>query len=151
MRVLDAATSRDHVRGLVHLDTQRATAGLDLTVGEVERITGPGALDFGGSQFEPASTGRLEPELADPGDDYGWWELGPGSYLIRYNESLELPAGTIGVLHPLPRLMRAGASQPTFVVDEDVDPLEALLTVGEGGCDLKENCRVARLLLIEAS
>ena len=149
MRIFDADATSERVQGLVHLDTQRAAAGLDLTVDEVARLTGPGALDFGGSEFEPADLTTLDPELASPGDDYGWWELAAGTYAIRYNEALALDDGQVGIIHPLPRLQRAGASHGSFVVDGAEDPVETLLTVGQGGCRLKENCRVSRLLVVE--
>lgn len=150
MRILDADATAERLDGLVHLETQRAPTGLDLTVGSVARITGGGKLDFGGSEFEPAARETLEPELADPADDYGWWELEPGSYLVRYNEVPELGDGELARVHPLPRLLRAGAAHPAFVVQGRRDPLETLLTVGTGGCGLKENCRVSRLLVATA-
>lgn len=150
MRILDADATAERLDGLVHLESQRAPTGLDLTVGSVARITGGGKLDFGGSEFEPAAREVVEPELADPADDYGWWELEPGSYLVRYNEVPELGEGELARVHPLPRLLRAGAAHPAFVVQGREDPLETLLTVGTGGCGLKENCRVSRLLVATA-
>lgn len=151
MRILDADAAAGQLDGLVHLDTQRAAAGLDLTVGRISRVTGPGALDFGGSEFAPAGRKLLTPELADPDDDYGWWELEAGTYVVRFNEALALEEGQLGVVHPLPRLQQAGASHPTFVADGDEERLETLLTVGEAGCRLKENCRTSRLLLLDGS
>lgn len=149
MRILDADATSGHVGGLVHLDTQRAPSGLDLTVDGIARVTGPGRLDFGGSEFERAAAGELGPVLASPDDDYGWWELDAGTYVVRYNETLELTEGQVALVHPLPRLLEAGASHPAFVADPGAGPLEVLLTVGEGGCGLKENCRISRLLVAE--
>lgn len=149
MRILDADATGGLLDGLVHLDTQRAPAGLDLTVDEIARLTGPGSLDFGGSEFEAADLRTLDPERASPDDDYGWWELEAGTYAVRYNEASELEEGQVGVVHPLPRLQRAGAAHASFVVDGRQDPLEALMTVGGAGCRLKENCRVSRLLVLE--
>lgn len=152
MRTLDAEETRECVDGIVHFDTQRAPLGLDLTVEAVFRVEGPGRLDFGGSEFEPAPRERVEPELASSDDDYGWWELEPGdSCVIHYNEGLDLGAGQVGKLHPLPRLQQAGASHPAFVVQGSQESLAALLTAGRGGCRLKENCRVSRLLVTERS
>lgn len=149
MRILDADATAARLDGLVHLDTQRADSGLDLTVDEVARLTGPGSLDFGGSEFEPADLTTLDPELADPADDYGWWVLEAGTYAVRFNEAIDLAEGQVGVVHPLPRLQRAGAAHAAFVVDGAEDPVEALLTVGAAGCRLKENCRVSRLLVLQ--
>lgn len=148
-RILDADETAAHVEGLIHLGTQRAPRGLDLTVGSIARITGAGRLDFGGSEFEPARREELEPRLAAEADEYGWWRLDPGSYVIRYNERLVLEPEQTGQVLPLARLLRAGASHPSFVVTGTEDRLETLLTVGSGGCELKENCRVSRLLVTE--
>lgn len=150
MHVLGADATRDRVSGLVHLETQRADVGLDLTVDRIDRVVGGGRLDFGGSEFEPARTEPLEPELTAPNDDYGWWELDAGRYLVRYNEALEISDGRLSVVHPLPRLLRAGASHPAFVPDGTKAPLEVLLAVGEAGCALKENCRISRLVRVES-
>lgn len=152
MRILDADETRSQLAGLVHFDTQRAPAGLDLTVDRIARVTGPGRLDFGGSEFAPAEREAVAPRLAAPDDDYGWWELEAGTYVARYNETLELDPGRVGAVQPLPRLLRAGASHPAFVVEGgegDGGPLEVLLTVGDGGCALKENCRISRLLVAD--
>lgn len=150
MRILDADTTAERTEGLIHLDTQRAEAGVDLTVDEVHRLTGPGSLDFGGSEFEAAARERLEPELAHPDDDYGWWRLAAGSYLIRFNEAPALEEDETGLVFPLDRLGQAGASHDAFLVRGRQDPLETLLRVGEAGCRLKENCRVSRLIVTEA-
>lgn len=150
-RILDLDDTRSHVGGLVHLDTQRAAVGLDLTAGEVFRVTGPGALDFGGSELERAGRAEVPPELRSEEDDYGWWELEPGSYIVRYNETLDLEAGELARVLPLERLLLAGASHAAFLVDGPRDPLETLLTVGGAGCNLKENCRVSRLLLTSSA
>lgn len=148
-RILDLDETRSHVEGLLHLDTQGAAVGIDLTVDEVHRVAGPGSLDFGGSEEEPADLEEMEPELRDPDDDYGWWELEPGSYVVRYNETLELEEGRLAQLFPLERVLRAGASHPAFVVDGSRDPLETLLRVGSAGCSLKENCRISRVLILD--
>lgn len=149
--ILDLDATAAHVSGLVHLETQRAEVGLDLTVGAVFRVTGPGSLDFGGSEEESADREEVTPRVRQEDDDYGWWELRAGRYVIRYNESLALEAGQLAHVLPLERLFQAGSYHPTFVVDGSRDPLEALLVVGEAGCDLKENCRVSRLVVTQVA
>jgi deoxycytidine triphosphate deaminase len=135
--------------GLVHLDTQRAPDGLDLTVDAVFRTTGHGQLDFGGGEFEAAPREQLTPVLDDPADDYAWWTLEAGAYVIRYNESLTLTDGQRARVYPLERTLHAGAHHGTFVLDEGRDPLETLLVVSRMGCRLKENCRVSRLVVLD--
>ena len=148
-RILDDDGTRAVLHDLVHLDTQRAAVGLDLTVAAVYRVTGPGSLDFGGSEEEAADREEVLPRRRRTDDAYGWWELRAGRYVIRYNESLELADGQIAQILPLERLLRAGSHHPTFVVDGPRETLETLLVVGEAGCDLKENCRMSRVVVSE--
>ncbi len=147
MRSADAIPQQ--LDGLVHLDTQRAPSGVDLTVDTVYRTTGHGQLDFGGSEFQATPRERLDPVLDDPEDDYGWWTLEKGAYVVQYNESLTLEENEQAVVSPLERTLLAGAHHGTFVLDDGRDPLEALLVVSRMGCRLKENCRVSRLVVLD--
>lgn len=148
--ILDLDETRARVDGLIHLDTQRAAAGIDLTAGEIFRLTGPGSLDFGGGELEAADRAKVVPELRDGDDDYGWWELRAGSYVVRYNESLDLEDGELAHVFPLERVLVAGASHAAFVADGPREPLEALLSVGAAGCNIKENARVSRLIVLKS-
>ena len=145
MRTADALAQQ--LDGLVHFDTQRARNGLDVTVDTVFRTTGHGQLDFGGGEFQAVSRERIEPVLDDPEDDYGWWTLEKGAYVVQYNESLTLAEQQQAVVYPLERTLHAGAHHGAFVLDEGRDPLETLLVVSRMGCRLKENCRVSRLVV----
>jgi len=151
MPVLDAEASSAHVASLIHLDTQRAEPGIDVTVEAVFRVTGPGRLDFGGSEYQPAGREEVPPQRAHPDDEYGWWKLERGTYVIRYNEALSLDEGQHARVFPHPRLLQAGATHAAFVVDATSGPMETLLTVGDAGCHLKENSRVSRLLITGAA
>ncbi len=131
--------------GLVHFDTQRAPNGIDLTVDTVFRTTGHGQLDFGGSEFASAPHESLTPVLDDPEDDYAWWTLEEGAYVVRYNESLSLEEDQQARISPLDRTLHAGAHHGTFVLDDSRDPIKTLLLVSRMGCRLKENCRLSRL------
>ena len=131
--------------GLVHLDTQRAATGIDLTVDAVYRTTGHGQLDFGGSEVAEAPREKITPTLDAPEDDYGWWTLEEGTYVVEYNESLRLDDGQRALLRPLERTLLAGAHHPAFCLTDSRDPLHALFLVTRMGCRLKENCRLTRL------
>lgn len=139
----------EQLDGLVHLDTQRAPNGVDLTVDAVFRSTGPGQLDFGGGEYAAVPREPLTPVLDDPDDDYAWWTLEEGTYVVQYNESLTLTDGQRARLYPLERTLQAGAYHGTYVLDEGRAPIETLLVVGRMGCRLKENCRLSRLVLSE--
>jgi hypothetical protein len=125
------------VDGLLHEETQVHDAGVDLTVATVERITAPGRVDFGGGELEPAEHEPVEQYWRHPDDDYQWWDLSSGQYLLTFNESL-----TDGPVRIQPRtaLLERGVTHPTLWLSS----LPALpLTVGDGGIHLKENARVS--------
>lgn len=135
------------VDGLVHLDTQRAASGIDLTVDAIYRTTGHGQLDFGGSEYKSVPREPLTPVLDDPDDDYAWWTLEEGAYIVEYNESLTLTDEQRAQITPLERTLHAGAHHSTVLRTEGGDPLSTLLVVSRTGCRLKENCRLSRLIV----
>ena len=140
----DAEELLERVDGIVHEDTQLHEAGLDLTVAEVYDIDRPGEIDFGGDELEAAVSSPHETNLRDPDDDYAWWELGAGTYLLEYNEGLasEEPL----VCQPRSELLERGGTHPTVFVRE-LSPIP--LSVPLAGLDLKENARVSTLLTSE--
>lgn len=145
MELLDGADAAERLEDLIHFDTQSRGSGIDLTVGEVHDLEGSGRLDFGGGEFEQAATRPIPPELADEDDEYGWWHLDPGFYLVRYNEGFFPEEGEFGIVRPLPRLLSAGASHPTFHVESEQSQLGTLVEVGAQGVEMKENFRASRL------
>ncbi len=147
--MLSADALAQQIDGLVHLDTQRAADGIDLTVNAVYRTTGSGQLDFGGGEFESVPRESIPPTLADPDDDYGWWRLEEGAYIVEYNEALTLTEAQRAQVSPLKRTLSAGAHHATFGLTEGRAPMETLLVVSRMGCDLKENCRLSRLTVYE--
>ena len=127
------------VTGLVHEETQvRDDGGVDLTVTEVYEVETPGRVDFGGGELEAASLAPVETERRDPDDDYGWWNLEGGQYLVEYNEGLT--GGRRVEVQTRDELLARGASHPTL----RVDTLGRMpLAVPRGGLRLKENARVS--------
>lgn len=132
------------VDDLVHEPTQSDGRGLDLTVADVSRVVGPGRVDFGGGELASAELEAVETERRNPDDDYGWWDLENGQYVLEYNESLSLPADERPVVQTRDELLTRGAFHPTL----HVESLEGVpLVVGGAGLRLKENARVSTLLV----
>jgi hypothetical protein len=131
----------DHIENIVHEPTQTEGHGFDLTVDAVHAVTAPGAIDFGGGELDAAETTPLDTVKNEPDDDYGWWTLSPGTYLVAYNESLA--ADEPLVLQPRGALVERGASHPTLHV---TDLPRVPLSVPEAGLHLKENARVSTLV-----
>ena len=133
----------EYVDDLVHEPTQTEDRGLDLTVADVARVAGPGRVDFGGGELEAADLESIETERRNPDDDYGWWTLEAGQYLLEYNESLAAPEDVSPVLQTREAVRARGAFHPTL----HVESLDAVpLSVGGAGIRLKENARVSTLL-----
>lgn len=154
MRLLSADETHARLDGVVHFDTQQSAArdGLDLTAAALFAFTAPGRLDFGGDEEVHAERRRLDPEKADPDDDYGWWDLDAGTYAVRFNEAVELASGQVALLAPHERLLQAGAQHSVCWLRaprEASEALEAVLTVGAAGLHVKENARLSTLLVFE--
>lgn len=136
----DMSDPSDFIDGIVHEPTQVHADRVDLTVDAVVALDGRGCIDFGGDEHAPADATLLDPERRDPDDDYGWWELSAGTYLLEYNESLR--EGPF-MLQPHPRLLVLGATHPTMSVSE---LSRVPLQVPDEGAAIKENARVSTLV-----
>ena len=130
----------DAVSGIVHEPTQTEGPGLDLTVASVHEPTKPGQVNFGGGELAPAETTELDPAKRDPDDDYGWWDLDAGTYLVAHNERLEAEEPVM--LAPRVELVERGAFHPTLRVAELP---RVPRVVPDSGIGLKENARVSTL------
>ncbi|ACV10961.1 deoxycytidine triphosphate deaminase [Halorhabdus utahensis DSM 12940] len=130
----------DNVEGIVHEPTQvHEDGGVDLTVTEIYTVETPGRVDFGGGELQPANVAPHPRVWRNDDDDYQWWHLDAGTYLIEYNESLSETA----LLQPRSEIVERGASHPTLRIAE----LPRMpLTVGGAGLRLKENARVSTLI-----
>lgn len=137
------------VDGLVHAETQVGERAVVLTADTVERITSMPAFDFGGSEYAEAGTDVVEPVKRDDGDDYGWWELDEGAYVVRLNESVRLPEDLTGVLQGWWRLTANGVQQPTQVLHGDHPSLHQLIRIPATGARIKENARISELRVFE--
>lgn len=130
-----------YVDGIVHEGTQLHDRGLDLTVDEVYTIEDPGRVDFGGGELEAAAIEPHERTERNPDDEYEWWHLGSGRYLLEYNERL---VGDRPLTLQTRRAVREnGAFHPTLTVRELG---RVPLSVGGAGIRLKENARVSTLV-----
>jgi len=128
------------VDGIVHEPTQTEGSGVDLTVAEIYEITAPGRVDFGGGELEPADIDPHPAAKREADDDYTWWTLDAGQYLIAYNETLSLPADVTLVVQTREELLARGAFHPTLHTRELA---HVPLSVGGAGLKLKENARVS--------
>lgn len=139
-----------NISGLVHQDTQQQKFRLDLTLSEVHEFTGAGSLDFGGSEFEPATTQIIKPKKNDPGDDYGWWNLKGGIYRAICNESFKPLENHAIFIVPHEHAQSAGVMVNTIVADRNLNSaaISLLIHVPDAGCKIKENARFASAYMV---
>ncbi len=116
-----------------------------LTVNRIGVLAGRGSLDFGGSEYSQAQVDWLEPQKKQEDDKYGWWHLPPGSYLIEFNESIELPTGSRVYLQIWDKAGRNGIQHPFTVLEETRSPVQTVVSVGPEGIDIKENARLSQI------
>lgn len=129
------------VSGLLHEETQVHDHGVDLTATEVYEIDGPGRVDFGGGELEPAGVHPHERHWRNEDDDYQWWRLEAGQFLIEYNESLD--SDGLVLIQPRQALVERGAFHPT-VRSRELSRMP--ISVGGAGILLKENARVSTVV-----
>lgn len=147
-RLIDAGRMVDLAEGLISAKKQRGDFTLDLTVRDVAKIESGGALDFGGSEFRAASAHSCVPEKKSPEEPYGWWNLGPGTYLIAFNETLAADGQGLIVIFPHNRLLAAGGWHPSAVVPTLDREVRVPLEVGAHGLAIKQNARVSRAIML---
>ncbi|MFO8006807.1 MAG: dCTP deaminase [Candidatus Brocadiia bacterium] len=126
----------------VYRDKQVDRDGVHLTVGQVSRLEARGSIDFGGGELEQAPATAIEPVKRDPADDYGWWNLRPGAYVVTFNESVRDGAPPL-LLVTNNRLLSCGCAIAPIVLSGG--RVRSVLTVADHGVAIKENARAALL------
>lgn len=148
-RILTGDEVLSVLTGLIHPPTQAGPASVTLTVRAIERVVGPGSLDFGGSEHKPVETETVEAVKSDPEEPHGWWELGRGRYRLVFNEEGAIPEGHAGLLTPWPVAVSSGLIQPTVLVPPGARLPSLVIAVGAHGIKIKENARVSDLVLFK--
>ena len=134
--------------GLTDPGTQVQMNGVDLTLAEVGALgAGPGRVDFDNSA-------RRIPRSAPipPGED-GVWRLAPGSYWVRYRETVNIPPDAFAIGRTRSSLLRCGAHIGTALWDSGYSGRSgSLLVVSHpDGLELTEGARILQLVFFRLS
>ena len=138
----------ESIDNLVYEPLQVHEHGVDLTVSAIYAVDGPGSLDFGGDELEDAELEPVPTSLRHPEDEFGWWHLDGGQYVVQYNEfltDLDDPAW----IQPRNELLARGASHPSVRVFSHL-PLMPI-QVADGGIEIKENARISTLIVTDTA
>ncbi len=125
-------------------EAQTTDGRLIFTLMRIEQILGEGKVAVSPEGSEDARRVK-RPARGSTGDESdAWWELGEGSYLITYNEKLDVPEGGTLVIQPHASVMKNGLWHPTlFVRDWDRDMEAVLMVVSVRGLRIQENSPVS--------
>ncbi len=138
-----------HIEDMIYKETQVQDYYIFLTAKRIFTITKRGDVDFGGGEYKESEIKEIHPVKISPEDNYGWWSLKEGQYLIEYNEKIKesIPKEDIIIVQPSLRLIRNGSSHPSLVVSEP-GGIATILYVGKRGITIKQNARISILLII---
>lgn len=140
----------DNINNLIHQETQLQEHCLDFTISEIHEFSNAGSLDFGGDEFEPASTTKLDTVKKDSDDSYGWWNLAGGTYLAISNESFNPMENQVVFILPHLHAREAGLMINTVIAegDESGSGIRIPIHVPGVGCKIKENARFATAVMV---
>jgi dUTP pyrophosphatase len=130
------------VENMVDPGLQVQENGVELTVREVHRWSGLGAISLRNEERQLANSTPLA------FDETGWLLLPHGSYRVIYNEIVSIPKDLIAVGRPRSSLLRCGATIASAVWDAGYSGRgESLLLVhNPDGLRLQKDARVLQLL-----
>jgi dUTP pyrophosphatase len=147
LHTLIADAERPLLSDYLDLDGQLQPNGVDLTLREVSRHIGAGAIGVD-------SVDRVLPELEPIAFDAdGWLTLPPGQYHILYNEVADIPETLMAFGRPRSSLNRCGVTIHTAVWDAGYRGRSTSLLVinNPAGFRVQRNARVMQLVFFGMS
>jgi dUTP pyrophosphatase len=135
----------EDIMSLLHVGADELDcAGLKLTLREAYVMNSPGMLGL---------ESRRLPDYKAVEANGNMISLGPGAYLVKYNEYVEIPNGYIGFAVQRSSLLRMGASLQTAVWDPGFRGRGSglLIVYSPHGIILERNVQLAQLVLARLS
>jgi dUTP pyrophosphatase len=130
------------ITDLQDLEAQLQPNGIDITLDSVSRYRGLGQLGLTNAE-------RLLPqteELIFEAD--GWLYLPPGSYQVRFNETVNLPDSIMAYARPRSSLLRSGVALHTAVWDAGYSGrgVSLMVVYHPAGFRVMRNARICQLV-----
>ena len=144
MTILTGSEAHSLLESMIDPDKQTQMCGMELTLQKVERFTSNGALAFDNQE-------RVLPQTEIMNfDQSGWIQLAPGSYLVTFNEIVNIPRDVAALARARSSLLRCGAGLETALWDPGYrGRSQSLLVVyNSQGLRLKKNARLMQLVFL---
>jgi dUTP pyrophosphatase len=138
--------TRQLVRNLRHVPQQQQPCGVDLTLRQVSEWTSAATIDFDNTKRQAAKTSSL------PFDNTSHTiTLQPGSYLVDFNETIQIPRNCMASVFPRSSLWRSGVGIDAGVIDAGYEgAMGALMEVkNPSGVVLYKNAKLAQVVFEE--
>jgi dUTP pyrophosphatase len=144
MTILTGSEAQNLVESMIDPETQTQMCGMELTLQKIERFTSAGAV-----AFDNIERVRPQTEPMDFGAS-GWIDLPAGSYLVTFNEIVNIPKDVAALARARSTLLRCGASLETALWDPGYrGRSQSLLVVyNPHGLRLKKNARLMQLVFM---
>ena len=139
------------IAGFIDLNTQLAPNGFDLSVAGISQFSASGALDFSNKERVVPKNKEILAKKSKPQDKFGWWQLKKGSYKIRTNETVKLPADLVALAFARTSLLRMGGFTQHGVWDAGFCGRGEFILVVDNpkGIKIKQNARIAQLVFLK--
>lgn len=129
------------VSNLIDPTIQVSPNGIELTLFKIFQFDEPGVIDFSNRERQIPKNKELKPKD-------GQYTLPEGTYLVTYNESVQIPPDMIAIGRPRSSLLRSGVTIESAVWDAGYKGRSrGLLTVyNPHGVIIKQNARLLHLI-----
>ncbi|KAH7078204.1 putative dUTP diphosphatase Dut [Paraphoma chrysanthemicola] len=140
------ALSRKVITQLLSAKHQTQPCGVDLTLKRILKWSSPGTIDFDNTQRKTAQTIEI-PFETDPNPSE-YLDLACGSYLVEFNELVDMPLDLMGQILVRSSLFRSGALIHAGVMDSGYKgPIGAMLqVVNSHGLRLFRDAKLAQMV-----
>lgn len=115
--------------------------GYDFTLGKIEKIIGMGTL---------LHNDKLLPEYREVQPQYRYYRLGPGLYLVEFEEYVKIPANYMGLMWPRSSLVRCGVDMATAIWDAGYEgrSKSTMNVINPAGFTIEPGTRVGHMVLV---
>ncbi len=144
MTILTGAEASGLVESMIDPGTQTQMCGIEMTLQRIERFLSAGELAYDNSERKLPETEALQFDESD------WIKLEPGSYLVTFNEIVNVPKDAAALARPRSSILRSGATIETALWDPGYrGRSQSLLVVyNPHGLKLKKNARLLQLIFM---